>query len=536
MGVHVILDIDPRGIDEPAWTAVYDETLALLEAWQPRLLGWGWRSIEGIQVPMYLRSIRSNEADPRKAAWSVVGDRESLQTAESLSLYRDLGHYTERRIQGATDDIVIAAAAPAKVDTGGPVQVFGDKTQGCPYHFAVLAAAMLVEERFPRQAMVWGDIDRGQAEEARRMAAPILGRELPLPVRVDAARLLERLRARYDADALPGAFERVFLGEADERHEAVLRAFPGEKGAQQWLHALAGHKAPSSLGGIRLVIAWLNAGRDLREACRLACLAPEGPRFSPEAFVDALASTWVAIPPPAREPLGVFRKPSGASHTVATLLGSFFLDMNAIGRHLRIHIEPATIAAGLSVVFGDQGPALAAQLREKSAKIEAQLRERADDVNSFVARASEQAGDDTEALVAIRSADAMGPNQRRWVRVMAWSVMKVLASFRDGDPKIAATLAVAEKAKSLLVRALAERPPVLTEDAWDIILAESDAEVLAWWVALMSMRGDELHQSQVRRAFFENAEIRRHAMAIGHDEREMREISELVAKARAREA
>jgi hypothetical protein len=54
---------------------------------------------------------------------------------------------------------------------------------------------MVVEERFPKHAMVWGDIDRGQAEEARRLAAPILGREVPLPVRVDAPRLLERLGA-----------------------------------------------------------------------------------------------------------------------------------------------------------------------------------------------------------------------------------------------------------------------------------------------------------------------------------------------------
>lgn len=534
MGVHVILEIDPHCIDKSAWAAVYDDTLALLEAWQPRLLGWGQRSIEGIDVPMYTRSIRQDEDDPNEIRWSIVGDRDSLQTAECQSLHRSLGHYADRRSQGtqAREEILITAARPNRDDTVGPVRVFGNKTQGCPYHFAMLAAAMLVEERFPRHAMVWGDIDRGQAEETRRMAAPLLGRELTLPVRVDAPRLIERLRAHYDEDALPGVFARMFLGEMDERHEAMLHAFPGESGARQWQRALADCKSPTSLGAIRLVIAWLNAGRDLRDACRLACIAPRGPRFSPDAFIDAIASTWVAIPLDARESLDVLRKPSGASHTVASLLGSFFLDMAALGRHLRIHLTPDSLAADLSAAFGDQGLALAVRLSEKSVKIEAQLRERSGDVSAFVARASEQSSDDMEALVILRSPVQMRPNQRTWVRLMAWSVMTALASLRDGSPKIAAALGCAEEAKRLLVRVLADRGPVLTEDAWDELLAESDVEVLAWWVALVSMQADELHLSQIRRAFFENGELRRYATSIGHNEREMREIGELFANAR----
>ncbi|MGK3959562.1 hypothetical protein WMF38_41780 [Sorangium sp. So ce118] len=313
----------------------------------------------------------------------------------------------------------------------------------------------------------------------------------------------------------------------------MLRAFPGEDGAREWQRALAECSSPASLAAVRLVIAWLNAGRGLRDACRLACLASEGPRFPPEDFVATLALTWVAVPPPAREPLGAFCKPPGAPHTVASLLGSFFLDMMATGRHLRITIELAAIAADLSEAFGDRGPALAARLCEKSATIEAQLCEHADGVNAFVAKAGDLAGDDTEALAVLRSADAMGPNQRTWVRAMAWSVMTVLAGLRDGDPKIAEALDDAEQGKRLLVRMLAEGSPVLTEHAWDGVLAESNADVIAWWVALVSMRASQLQASQVCRAFVENAEIRAYAIAIGRDEAAMRELGELAAKVRA---
>ncbi|WP_437828767.1 hypothetical protein [Sorangium sp. So ce1153] len=220
MGVHVILDIDPRGIDEAEWAATYDETLALLEAWQPRLLGWGWRSIEGVRVPMYMRSLRHYGDDPRRVCWSVVGDRDSLQTAECQSLYRDLGRYAARRGQCPDGDIVVTAAMPDRGDTSDPVRVFGGKTQSCPYHFALLAAAMLVEERFPRHAMVSGDIDRGQAEEARRLAAPILGRDLPLPVRVDAPRLIALVSMRA-SQLQASQVCRAFLENAEIRAYAI---------------------------------------------------------------------------------------------------------------------------------------------------------------------------------------------------------------------------------------------------------------------------------------------------------------------------
>src|SRR5688572_33490895 len=96
MGIHVILDIDPRGIDAGAWAAAYDDTLVLLEAWRPRLLGWGTRAIGAVDVPVYARSIRDSPRASDGAGWSVVGDRESMQTAECQSLYRDLDRYARR--------------------------------------------------------------------------------------------------------------------------------------------------------------------------------------------------------------------------------------------------------------------------------------------------------------------------------------------------------------------------------------------------------------------------------------------------------
>ncbi|KYF85799.1 hypothetical protein BE20_02945 [Sorangium cellulosum] len=345
--------------------------------------------------------------------------------------------------------------------------------------------------------------------------------------------MIERLGARYEADALAGAFLRVFLGEVDEKLDVMLGAFPGEDGAREWRRALTESKSPTALDATRLVLAWLNAGRGLRDACRLACLAPEGPRFSPEDFVETLAWTWVAVPPPARELLAALCKPPEAPHTVASLLASFFLDLIAMGRRLRIHIEPAALAADLSAVFGDGGPALAEQLRERSANIEAQLRENAHFLEALLAETGDAARDDTDALAVLRSADAMGPRQQTWVQAMAWRVMTELVRLRGGNPKMAEVLDDAAQGKRFLVRMLAEQPQVLTEDAWEGILGESEAGAIAWRIALVSLRISELHASQVCRAFLENAELRAYAIGIGRDERAMRELGELAARVRA---
>jgi hypothetical protein len=154
-------------------------------------------------------------------------------------------------------------------------------------------------------------------------------------------------------------------------------------------------------------------------------------------------------------------------------------------------------------------------------------------VKRFVEEAGEQAEDDTEALATIRSADALGSNQRTWVRAMAWSAAKVLANLRGGDPRIREALADAKRAKSLLARVLSENAPVLTEETWGAILAERDAEALAWRCALVSMRAEELHASQVRRALLENADLCRYAMTVSRDPRELREVEEMIEKAHA---
>ncbi len=534
MGVQVILNIDPRGIDDAQWEAAYDETAMLLSAWQPPLLGWDQRLVEGIRVVMYTNSVTGFNAGG--AHWCVVGDRETLRTAECQELYRDLSRYRsgsdrfDRSERPACNDIVVDAARADGHDSGRSVQVIGDTTQGYPYHFAVLAAAMLIEERFPAHAMVGGDIDRGQAKEAAHLAEPILKRRLVLPVRVDAPRLIERLKASYSPDELPGAFHRVYLGECGAE-EAVLRAFPSEEGTRLWRAALSSHSSPAVLGVVRLMIDWLNSGRKLSDACRFACLEPAGPRYAPECFINTLALTWIAVPTTVREALGAFRMPTGAAHTVASLFGSFFLDMQATGRNLRITMEFDEIARELTQAFGDAAPELVSRLFRESATLEESLSELTGGVAALVEEARTVRPDDTESLITIRDVAALGEAQDLWVRVAAWNVQRAIARLKVLPGSMDA-LASTSKARRFIAQMIATHGPTITEGAWSHILTEESSEVLMWYMALVSLSSRGLHQLQVRRALLENQQLLRLAMALAADTSQMLAVEEIVTQAR----
>lgn len=527
MGVHISLYVDPLGVTLAAWEAAFDETLRLLSTWQPALMGLGHREIATLRVAQYTNSIVRREADAEDISWCIVGDRESLRTGESHQLFRsfDRGAARSWRSPKTDDDapretppdILLPLARDARASL---VSLLSGKTQGHPYHYALLAAAMVIEDRLPRAAVVSGDIDRAQAEAARNMAQPILGRELALPVRVDAARLLARLGEHFAGEALATAFHELFVPGSFEATEVMLRACPDDAAGEVWKRTLSGFQV-NTIGVVRLLVSWFNAGRDLATACRIACLAPDGPRFEPEALVDKVASTWITVRPSARELLSPFRRSEGSAPTVWSLLGDIFLDTRSAGRHINVSLEPATALAALVDVFGeDRGQTLYRRLIEKSADIEARLKAEAAPIHDLVSRAVAQGDDDTELLVTVSNPATLGPEQQRYVEAMAFGAAHTLKKLRN-SVKERIILESAEKAKRVIAYLSSEYGPTLTEDTWNRILALDDLGELSFCCAILLARANEIHVAQTRRALLENRALLHHAMAIARDERRL---------------
>jgi hypothetical protein len=485
----VILDIVPGRIEPADWADAYDEALRLLVTHPSRLLGYDWITVAGIPLPAYTRTVERDQAEPTARRWCVAGERATLATGEPVAMYRDLGRHvvpaSTPALAGpspALDDILIAATldAPAESEPlgralpahpvpspgcaphvhesvsapgGGIARVFG-ATSLASYTLPLLAAAMVVESRLPRWAMVHGNFDREQAEAARRWAEGVLGRPIALPVRVDAWRLVERLGPSLEGQALARAVERLYLAPPETKDATLLRIFGRADAETWWLGKLRQHARPEEPGALRLLGAYLEATRDLGRLCGLACLDARGPRHTPEALMAALA--------------------------LLRAQGSRGLD-------------DASVEQALALVFGADGARLVEVLK------------RCEAASTPAAPASEARGEPLEGLATLPSAGDLTPLQREHVRAL---VAEALARAKPG---------CAVGGLHAMATSLALTGPTLTEDAWDWITREPEADLVDFMTALASLELDEI-AAAVRRALFENRALCRYALGALHDD------------------
>jgi hypothetical protein len=306
MGTEIVVDIVPQRIDPAAWAAIFDETLGLLQKHPARLTGSDLRVVAGVPVQAYTRSIERDAGLPSGRRWCVAGSMGSFGAGDPQSMHRDLAKYLPPRPRTAPEDLLLYAARDAESTRFGPaalapgggdaapdegiVRVLGGRVPGPACRLPLLAAAMLIEGRFPGHAMVHGDVDRELAEAARRWASGVLGRPLALPVRVDAWRLVERLGTHFEGEALVRAVDRLYLADAAKKDVALFGIFGRAEAEPWWLAKLRAHPHPASPGAKRLLAAYLDATQDLARLRGLACVDARGPRYAPDDLAEALGA------------------------------------------------------------------------------------------------------------------------------------------------------------------------------------------------------------------------------------------------------
>jgi len=200
MGVRVHLAVVADRVDDAAWRSIYADARRVAAAWTPQPIAAAWRRIGAEKVVQYTTDVE------RPDGLHIVGDAVSLTTAERFVFPSTLvPAFSRDRAQSPGDGDVLVAVARSRrgVPTGlGWWELFGDKTQGLPYHTLVVALGLLVEHRLPATAVVYGDLSTRDAETARRRLAELLGERVELPVVADPARLRGRLAAEIDGDEL----------------------------------------------------------------------------------------------------------------------------------------------------------------------------------------------------------------------------------------------------------------------------------------------------------------------------------------------
>ncbi|MGG0720139.1 hypothetical protein ABE096_21535 [Robertmurraya massiliosenegalensis] len=278
---------------------------------------------------MYVQALEKTEPEKH---WTIMGDLNNKQYAETFMLYRDLDKYLTSQGVEQKSDILLEENQQKNVE------VFDSKTQGYQYHFYILAIAMLIESRFPKSAIVGGDIDFEQCMKAKEWADQHLSLPIDLPVRVQMDQLLSRFSNLDNEIEQIHIVEKWLIADSEEMFKMIYTNFSSETFINWFSNKLQSFSSPKQLGALKLLIYYLNVTSDVKNILYIACKYEKGPKFPPTEFIKALARTWIYLPGEKFSYLKLFDKVAGHPQIIERQFGTIILDMKFAGREIKSYI------------------------------------------------------------------------------------------------------------------------------------------------------------------------------------------------------
>ena len=333
MGLFVSLYARQQEIGEEAWTRVFDESLELLKNYPLPLIGlkgeetkWGKR--------LMFSPVGFRKDDKFGEYWRVEGDSLSGRRAESFILQR---HFTDDekfspKKYNSSRSILWQDAKDINYFDGDGRTIFHEKTQGYPFHYAMLAVGMLFESRFPRKALVLGDVTVDQVEMVKNWSSTFLKEPLKLPIIMDEVRLWEQLIQDYESDESSAMqrFSTLYHG-AFSSMEAFVRVGLGEEALEAFLSNELSNA--SSLGTTRAfnmvkpLIETLGLSKTMGMLERINKRHPKQEKFDFANFAESLASKFITFDEEAKGVLMKFYPSDSGLRNIDDTLGALFMKM-----------------------------------------------------------------------------------------------------------------------------------------------------------------------------------------------------------------
>lgn len=532
MGINIFLSVCPEKIDSDDWQIVYAETLQLLKACG--VAGLKREKIilngEPLERTVYTKSLEREIESQWDRHWHANGIMGDYEFGESFILYKNIRRYGEFHTEPYVD--ILVDKINDYEDCGGIKHrnFFDGKTQGQSYHIPILACAMLVEAWFPMWAMVSGDIDIYQAEEAGQLIKEHLGKEISLPVCVDKVNLLDRLSKHYQGPELLDCFHQlVQVDRGRDRGKPLKFLFDRcERGeVEQWFSEnLKAYQSASQFGAIDLMTDWFNADQELSRLIQIACLQENGACFNSLDFARGLAATWISIPKELVQQLELLQLPEGQPHGVWSLFGNVFLDMfGSKGRNIRSYISESEVLSVFETFFLNDKEIQAEYIKQTKKIIESlDLTSQGVGFKALMeeyANTDDQFRADGEAFFMLNSEADLTKGQEMVLTAMARNVHQS----NDGDSGKKEFLTdTINGLRKKIIKISDKYGPVCTEKAWEWIDGETDRELLVCLLILTILKGDQSDYVAVKKAIFEKRWLACKLLSLSKDENAIAEL------------
>ena len=351
MGIEIRLALDAERIDEQEWKNTYLKTLELIDNYPVMRLQSEYH--RGQKRLVFTRQVEMNSENKGKRFWEICGNYETRSRGDSFKLYYDLNHYKKdkrKKVKPEKDeDILFAYTEKDRY----PRYIFNSKTQGKDYQKLIIAVASLIEKEFPKAALMAGNIDQKEIKKAVKWAKQILNEDIKLPVLYDKNRLIDKLFKKYDTpDTIKMAYFN-YLGGCDEIFAAIFDKF-NEEEIKRWFKNYIDERFDKAGNphAIRLYIVWLNITEDANTLLRMMCVEEGGPKFEPETFLKALASTWAFVPEKYfNSILKMSEVEAELKDSVHKQFYSFFWDAMMMGRKIKVSLDKSTVLQSIENLF-----------------------------------------------------------------------------------------------------------------------------------------------------------------------------------------
>ncbi|MGE5342172.1 MAG: hypothetical protein ACM3SY_11915 [Candidatus Omnitrophota bacterium] len=345
MGLFISLYFNFNGITPEQYETVYEESKTLLNHFPIQLVRYTIEKKYDVERRIFTPNIVKNPGQDDEH-WRVEGDSVSGKKAETFMLYKK--EYMKDSGDLLPDkDVLWAPPDSLEYPGGNGYDLFGSKTQGYPYHFAMLAVSMLFESRFPGNAYINGDIEPWQVNVILKWMnqCSFLNGPIIKPICMDGVSLWKRLDGLYtDKEEMITRFKAVFRGSDCEMLETLLNHADPDVVETYFCKELNRWESLSQLGAKRLIKQWITTTRDLKKLIRFV-KTPQGRagKFKLDDLLNVLCAMFIHIPVEEREPLFIFSMNEKRLHTIGDWFTQTFMLMGGARNDVDYYISPAEL-------------------------------------------------------------------------------------------------------------------------------------------------------------------------------------------------
>ncbi|MBF0462441.1 MAG: hypothetical protein HQL87_13735 [Magnetococcales bacterium] len=506
MGIFVNLNIFPERINPEAWRSAYLESLRLLQAWPAKILGLRKETVGSHERLTYSSNFEHHPDEWEKRHWKVEGDQESCQFGETFELYGDLNRYSRPAEVIERDQDPLLTNLETRCGAGRTI--FDAKTQGLPYHYAVLAVAMLMEDAFPQAALASGDITLAQAIRAQQTIREVLGKEVALPIAVDGERLLQEYTRQVGMENGLQRFLNCYQGKSEGALRIAADCVDPSLLHRCYAIHLTQRPEPETLGFRRFCQSWMNATADVSALIDMASLHEAGPQVDPVKLSAALVGTWLTVPP------GIFAffphpdENKVESPTIDDWLQDSMIRMAGLqGINTRAHVGVEALLAEFQKLFPAQFEEIRKTVIQEHGKLLDKLKQLDQQSADLVQGTMDGQTPDKQPsfnfndLRNIESSASLSDEVANVLDGLAQALRTGIRRMQESAPEMATH--GPEQIRAYIYRVSQQRHIALTERGWRWIDQETDANILLIVLFLISIQDNSMTFTDLREILLE---------------------------------